>query len=150
MSDLWLHPAVILLLGAALLPLVPSRLKLLYLILVPLLLFARTLGLSKGVFGEVSFLQWTLTFGRVDSLSLVFGYIMAIACLIGTLYGAHVKRDSEHMAAWTYAAGSLGAIYAGDLLTLFLFWEVMAFSSVFLRGAGRDPRGRHDSPRHVG
>ncbi len=132
MSNFWLHPALILLGGAALLPLVPRRFKLPYLILVPVLLFARTLLLGKGVFGEVSFLQWTLTFGRVDSLSLIFGYIMAIACLIGTLYGAHVKRDAEHIAAWTYAAGSLGAIYAGDLLTLFLFWEVMAFSSVFL------------------
>lgn len=132
MSNFWLHPALILLAGGALLPLVPRRFKLPYLILVPVLLFVRTLLLGKGVFGEVSFLQWTLTFGRVDSLSLVFGYIMAIACLIGTLYGAHVKRDAEHIAAWTYAAGSLGAIYAGDLLTLFLFWEVMAFSSVFL------------------
>lgn len=132
MSNFWLHPALILLGGAALLPLVPRRFKLPYLILVPVLLFARTLALGKGVFGEVSFLQWTLTFGRVDSLSYIFGFIMAIACLIGTIYGAHVKRDAEHVAAWTYAAGSLGAIYAGDLLTLFLFWEVMAFSSVFL------------------
>ena len=132
MSDLWLHPAVILLLGGALLPLVPRSLKFGYLILVPLLVFARTVAMSKGVFGEVTFLNWTLTFGRVDALSLVFGYIMSIACLIGTLYGAHVKRDAEHIAAWVYVAGSLGTSYAGDLLTVFLFWEVMAFSSVFL------------------
>jgi multicomponent Na+:H+ antiporter subunit D len=132
MSDLWLHPAVILLLGAALLPLVPQRAKLGYLLLVPALLFARTLALSKGVFGQVTILDFHLTFGRVDSLSLVFGYIMALACFISTLYGAHVKRNAEHIAAWTYVAGSIGTIYAGDLLTVFLFWEVMAFSSVFL------------------
>ncbi len=131
-SSGWLHPAVILLLGGALLPLIPSRFKLFYLVLVPLLVFARTVFMSKGVFGEVTFLNWTLTFGRVDALSLVFGYIMAVACFIGTLYGAHVKRNAEHIAAWTYVAGSLGTIYAGDLLTVFLFWELMAFSSVFL------------------
>jgi multicomponent Na+:H+ antiporter subunit D len=130
--DFWLHPAVILLVGAVLLPLVPARFKLPYLILVPVLLFARTVALSKGVFGEVAFADWTLTFGRIDALSLVFGYIMALACVIGTLYGAHVKRDAEHIASWVYVAGSLGTIYAGDLLTVFLFWEVMAFSSVFL------------------
>jgi formate hydrogenlyase subunit 3/multisubunit Na+/H+ antiporter MnhD subunit len=45
----------------------------------------------------------------------------------------------EHIAAWTYVAGSLGAIYAGDLLTLFLFWELMAFSSVFLIWFRRRP-----------
>jgi multicomponent Na+:H+ antiporter subunit D len=43
-----------------------------------------------------------------------------------------VRRVAEHMVAWTYVAGSLGAIFAADLLTLFLFWELMAFSSVFL------------------
>ncbi|MBK8857553.1 MAG: hypothetical protein IPN11_07655 [Opitutaceae bacterium] len=57
---------------------------------------------------------------------------MGLMAIIGSLYGLHVKRNAEHMAAWTYVAGSIGAIYAGDLLTLFLFWEVMAFSSVFL------------------
>jgi multicomponent Na+:H+ antiporter subunit D len=132
MSEFWLHPAILLLAGAALLPLVPARFKMAYLVAIPLLLFVRTLALTKGVFGEIAFLDFTLTFGRIDALSLVFGYIMALACVIGTLYGAHVKRDAEHMAAWTYVAGSLGVIYAGDLLTLFLFWEVMAFASTFL------------------
>jgi multicomponent Na+:H+ antiporter subunit D len=43
-----------------------------------------------------------------------------------------VKDNGQHAAAWIYVAGSIGAIYAGDFITLFLFWELMAFSSVFL------------------
>ena len=132
MSDFWIHPALILLLGAALLPLVPERARKGWLLLVPVLVFGRTLFLTQGVFGEVRFLDWTLTFGRVDKLSLVFGYIMSLMAVIGTLYGLHVKRVAEHIAAWVYVGGSLGAIYAGDLLTLFVFWELMALSSVFL------------------
>ena len=139
MSEFWLHPALILLLGAALLPLVPARLKKAYLLIVPALAFARVLGLQDGTFGEVRFLEWTLVFGRVDGLSSVFGYIMALTCAIATLYGLHVKEDAQHAAAWTYAAGSLGAIFAGDFLTLFLFWEIMAFSSVFLVWFRRRP-----------
>ncbi len=139
MSEFWLHPALILLLGAALLPLVPARLKKAYLLIVPALAFARVLGLQDGTFGEVRFLEWTLVFGRVDALSSVFGYIMALTCAIATLYGLHVKEDAQHAAAWTYAAGSLGAIFAGDFLTLFLFWEIMAFSSVFLVWFRRRP-----------
>jgi multicomponent Na+:H+ antiporter subunit D len=57
---------------------------------------------------------------------------MSLMCILGTLYGLHVKNDREHIAAWFYVAGSIGAIYAGDFITLFLFWELMAFSSVFL------------------
>jgi len=135
MSSFWLHPTLILILGAVLLPLIPSRLQKLkqaYLLLLPILVFVRTLALSKGTFGEVHFLSWTLVFGRVDALSLVFGYIMSLMCILATLYGVHVKEDAQHVAAWLYVAGSIGAIYAGDFITLFLFWELMAFSSVFL------------------
>jgi multicomponent Na+:H+ antiporter subunit D len=132
MSELWIHPSLILVAGALLLPAVPERLRKGWLLLIPLLVFARIATLSKGTFGEVHFLQFTLVFGRVDTLSTVFGYIMALMCVLGTLYGLHVRRVAEHIAAWAYAAGSLGAIFAGDLLTLFLFWELMAFSSVFL------------------
>ncbi|PTX91279.1 Na(+)/H(+) antiporter subunit D [Opitutus sp. ER46] len=132
MSDLWLHPALILLLGGLLLPLIPAQLRKAYLIVIPLLTFIRIVALTKGVYGEVTVAQFTLTFGRVDELSQVFGYIMGLMAILGTLYGLHVQRTAEHMAAWTYVAGSIGAIFAGDLLTLFLFWEVMAFSSVFL------------------
>jgi multicomponent Na+:H+ antiporter subunit D len=132
MSNLWVHPSLILILGGLLLPLVPARLRSGWLLLVPILTFARIVGMAKGTFGEVHFLDFTLTFGRVDALSTVFAYIMGLMCILGSLYGMHVKRTVEHTAAWIYVAGSLGAIFAGDLVTLFLFWELMALSSVFL------------------
>jgi len=128
----WLHPSLILIAGALLLPLLPARLRPGWMLLVPILCFARILTLTPGSHGEVQFLRFELVFGRVDPLSTIFAYIMGLMCLVGSLYGLHVKRALEHTAAWIYVAGSLGVIYAGDLLTLFLFWELMAFSSVFL------------------
>ena len=161
--NFWLHPSLILIFGALLLPLVPARLKKGYLLLIPILLFARILSMPSApmgaaiLTGKVQFLDWELVFGRIDRLSSVFGYIMSLMCILGTLYGLHVKDDKQHIVAWFYVGGSIGAIYAGDYLTLFLFWELMAFSSVFLvwfrgrreslrvelppRGPGRDPRG---------
>jgi multicomponent Na+:H+ antiporter subunit D len=132
MSDLWLHPSLILIVGGLLLPLIPARARSVWLLIVPILTFARIVAMTKGTFGEVHFLQFTLVFGRVDALSTVFAYIMGLMCILGSLYGAHVQRPAEHLAAWVYVAGSLGAIFAGDLVTLFLFWELMALSSVFL------------------
>jgi multicomponent Na+:H+ antiporter subunit D len=131
-ANLWIHPAVILLGGAVLLPLIPAALKKAWLLLVPILTFVRIVAMAKGTFGVVHVADFAMTFGRVDALSAVFGYIMGLMCIIGTLFGLHVKRNGEHIAAWTYVSGSIGAIFAGDLITLFLFWEVMAFSSVFL------------------
>lgn len=133
-TDFWLHPSLILIVGALLLPFIPKGLKKSYLLLVPLLTFIDVFSMqgNQGTFGIIPFMDWHLTFGRVDGLSQVFGYIMTLMCIIGTLYGLHVDEDAQHIAAWLYVAGSLGVIYCGDYLVLFLFWELMAFSSVFL------------------
>ncbi len=139
MSSLWIHPALVLLAGCLGLPLVPRRLKKAFLLLVPALAYGLVLVMSRGTHGQVHFLQWTLVFGRVDALSLVFAHIMSLMAIIGTLYGLQVDEDAQHIASWIYVAGSLGAIFAGDLLTLFLFWEMMAFASVFLIWFRRTP-----------
>lgn len=140
MSEFWLHPALVLLAGAALLPVIPGRLLRGWLLVIPILTFGSVIALQTGTHGTVTFLDWTLVFGRVDSLSLVFTYIMSLMGIIGSLYGLHVPDRGQHIAAWTYAAGSLGAILAGDLITLFLFWELMAVASTFLIWARRRPQ----------
>ena len=133
-GNLWIHPSLLLIFGALMLPLLPRALKKAWLILIPVLSFAAVLSMQgkNGVYGVTQFLDWTLTFGRVDALSMVFAYIMTLMCIIGSIYGLHVKEDAQHVAAWFYVAGSLGVIFCGDYLVLFLFWEIMAFSSVFL------------------
>ncbi len=141
MNNMWIHPAIIMMAGACLLPFIPRSAAVLksYLVTVPALAFMSVLfmnvpahGDPAFIHGQFQFLDWQLTFGRVDSLSNIFGHIMTLMCLIGTVYGLHVKDVKEHMAAWLYVAGSLGVIYCGDYITLFLFWELMAFTSVFL------------------
>jgi multicomponent Na+:H+ antiporter subunit D len=139
LSHLWIHPAAILFAGALLLTLLRGRARSVLLVVVPLLVFARVCTLETGTHGVVTFLDWELTFGRVDKLSQVFGYIMSLMCVLGSLYALHVKDSSQHAAAWCYVGGSLGVLYAGDFLTLFLFWELMAFSSVFLVWLRRTP-----------
>lgn len=130
----FIHPSILLIVGALLLPFVRGPLRQPYLFLVPLLTLGAVLLNSSlaGNYAVMPFLDWQLVFGRVDKLATVFALIMALMAVIGTLYGLHVDRAGEHMAAWFYAAGSLGAIYSGDYLSLFLFWEMMAFASVFL------------------
>lgn len=142
MNEFWIHPALILIVGAILVPLMRGRARSVWLLLVPALVFARvvSMGADPGIHGVVKFLDLTLTFGRVDKLGQVFGYIMSLMCLFGSLYALHVKESAQHSAAWVYVAGSLGVIYAGDFMTLFLFWEMMAFSSVFLIWLRRRPQ----------
>ncbi|MDP2725860.1 MAG: Na(+)/H(+) antiporter subunit D, partial [Syntrophales bacterium] len=67
-----------------------------------------------------------------DRLSMVFAWVFVIMAFLGALYALHREEDGHHIAGFFYVGGSLGAIFAGDYLTLFIFWEIMAFSSVFL------------------
>ncbi len=141
MTTSFIHPALILIFGALLLPFIKEPFRKLYLCSVPILTFLDVIYLSwhPGVHGVVTFMgEWTLTFGRVDSLSMIFGFIMALMAIIGTIYGLHVKDNQQHIAAWLYVSGSLGVIYCGDYLVLFLFWEMMAFASTFLVWLNKD------------
>ncbi len=139
MSEFWLHPSLLLIIGACILPLVPPVIRRVLLLLVPASVLALILFMPIGEYGLVGFLEWTLHFGRVDALSRVFAIIMALMCLIGSLYALKVEETGQHVAAWIYVGGSLGVIFAGDLLVVFLFWELMALSSVFLIWARRTP-----------
>jgi multicomponent Na+:H+ antiporter subunit D len=148
MTD-FIHPAFIMIIGALLVPLFRGPLRKPYLLLVPLLAFASVLTAQHGTFGIVQFMDWHLIFGRVDRLSQVFGYIMTLMCIIGTIYGMHVEEDAQHIAAWLYVGGSLGVIYCGDYLVLFLFWELMAFASTFLVWFRRRPQSMATGYRYL-
>lgn len=77
---------------------------------------------------------------RVDALSLIFGYIFHIGAFIAVLYSLHLKDTLQHVAGLLYAGSAVGAVFAGDLFTLFIFWEILGLSSAFLVWASRDER----------
>ena len=90
---------------------------------------------------------FTLSFGelelsplRVDGLSLVFGLILTLVTLIGMVYALHNERRGEHVATLLYAGGALGVVFAGDWVTLFVFWELMAVTSLFVIWYGGTPK----------
>ncbi len=141
MIDFWIHPSLILIIGALLLPLIKGMPKKAFMVLIPLLTFIDVWQFCpKGIFGVMQFMDWQLTFGRVDQLSLVFAYVMSLMGIIGTVYSLHQDDDLQLIVSWFYVAGSLGVILAGDYLVLFLFAEIMAFSSVFLVWFRRTPK----------
>ncbi len=128
----WIHPSLFFFIGAAVLPFLKGPGKLFVRLGMPALAFLSLLVVSEGHHGIITVAGQSLIFGRIDKLSLIFGYIFTLMAVIGMLYSLHVKEDREHIAAFIYIGSSLGAVFAGDLLTLFIFWEIMAFSSVFL------------------
>lgn len=96
--------------------------------------------LPEGNHLGFAFLDYQLTPFRADKLSLMFGYVFHIAAFIAIIYSLHVRDTLQQVSAMLYAGSGLGAVFAGDLLTLFVFWELLAFTSVFLIWAKRTQR----------
>ena len=139
MTPEWVHPGLVLILGAWVLPLLKGRTKRLVMVLLPALALVHCLLLEPGTHGVVRFLGQDLVFGRVDRLSLVFSYVFSLLALLGMVYALHVDDDAQHVAALTYAGGALGVTFAGDFLSLFVFWELMALSAALLVWLRRQP-----------
>ena len=134
-----LPPAAILIAGALLVPLFKGGGKKAFLLLLPALAFFNLVNMPTGNYWVVDFLEYDLIFGRVDKLSMAFGYVFVLITFIGILYSLHEKQNTRHMASLIYAGGALGVTFAGDLFSLFIFWEMLAISSVFLILARKTP-----------
>ncbi len=131
-------PGVILILGPLLAILLPDRARRVAWVALPLLSWLQlTLAFAPGAVTtwEAFGLTWVPI--RVDRLSLAFGHVFHLAATLSAIY-AWDRRDSLSAAmAAAYAGSAIAAVFAGDLLSLFVFWELTAVTSVFLVWQGR-------------
>jgi len=81
---------------------------------------------------NVPFISYTLVLLRVDSLSYMVGLIFAIITFLAILYAAAIATPRLHLYALLYAGSAMGVVFAGDWITLLIFWEIMAITSTFL------------------
>ncbi len=107
------------------------------------------LAVEPGIAATFPLFNFELTFYRTDRLSLLFGYLFHIAYFIGVIFALHVRDITQQVASLVYAGSALGAVFAGDLITLFIFWEMLAVSSVFLIWARHSDRSLHAGIRYL-
>ncbi len=125
-------PGLVLILGALLVPFLPGKLRYAYMLALPVLAGIQLFTLAHGVAGQTEIFGYTLTLVRVDKLSVVFGTIFLIAAFYNVIYGMHERATTQEAAALVYSGAAISAVFVGDLITLFVFWELTAISSVFL------------------
>jgi len=108
------------------------RLRGAILLLVPVSSGLLLWGESPGTTFTLQWMDLQLTPYRADRLALLFAYLFHIAALIGFIFALHMRNHLQQVAAMLYVASALGAVFAGDFLTLFMHWEMLAITSVFL------------------
>ncbi len=149
MSGAELSPAWTLILGAALVPFLRGAVRGAWTLVLPIVGMLQLWLLPAGEFGQLEFLGQQLLLLRVDSWSVLFTLVFLIAALLSSIYALHVRDWVQPVAGLAYSGAAIGAVLAGDLLTLFVFWELTAVTSVFLIWARGSERAYRAGMRYI-
>jgi len=129
MSEFVFPPGLIMVLGAVLIPLLGERQRGLVLLGLPILTLLAVWGLPADASLQLGFLDYTLEPVRSTAEGRLFATVFAIMAFAGGLYAHRQASVTELTAAFIYAGSAIGVTFAGDLITVFVFWEVMALGS---------------------
>jgi multicomponent Na+:H+ antiporter subunit D len=98
----------------------------------PIVAGAQVWTMGMGNFAQMPFFGFELELMRIDSLSRIFVMIFCLAAFLGNMFAWHLRDTTQQVAALAYAGSAIGAALAGDMITLFFYWEGTAIASVFL------------------
>ncbi len=134
-----LHPGLVLMFGALLVALLRGRARSTVALIVPLAALILVWTVGDGAIWTSRLAGYPIIPFAVDKLSRLFGTIFALMAFGGALFALNQSARLELPAAFLYAGAALGVTFAGDLLTVFVFWELMAIgSTLVLWSAGTD------------
>jgi len=142
-------PFVIFFGGAFLLVILRGPWRSVIALMIPVFGGANLLAMEQGILWQEPFLGYNLTIVKVDKLSILFGYLFHIAAFFGIIYALHVRDTVQQVSSIVYAGSALGAVFAGDMIVLFIFWEMLAISSVFLIWAQGTERAYQAGMRYL-
>jgi len=137
------------LLGALLIGPARGRLRSALVLLLPLGALALVWQVPDGIQMSVQFLQYPIELIEGSAVRRLFATIFALMAFAGGLFAFRQARWFELAAAYAYAAGAIGVSFAGDLITMFLFWELMALFSTVVVWCGGTPGARAAGIRYA-
>ena len=145
-----LHPGIVLILAGAVIALLPKAASRYLLPLGALAALAALLGTDKGLSVEVPFAgELKLSLFVCDEISWFFGLVFAVIGVIGSVYSMDKGSRGEKAASAVYAGSALMTVFAGNMLTFIIFWEVMAVASIYMVFQGNGPDARRSSYRYM-
>ncbi len=148
-NDFINHPGIILILGGIAMMFMPGNMRRIVTIALPVIAMLGFLSYPDELILTVNAFGYTLDPIRIDGLSWIFTLIFIIAAFITALYSLHSSNKTEQSTIAIYAGSAMGAVLAGDLLTLFIFWEISALSSTVIIWAGNRNQSKQAGMRYL-
>jgi multicomponent Na+:H+ antiporter subunit D len=132
MTELLTHPGLLLIAGALALVAPRGGVRTAAALIAPLVALYFAWQVPDGVVAQTRFLDYELAPFAGDKLSRLFAIIFAIMAFGGALFALNQRNALELPAAFLYAGSAIGVAFAGDLITMFVFWETMAIGSTLV------------------
>jgi multicomponent Na+:H+ antiporter subunit D len=142
-------PAIFMILAAALIGPTRGRIRDVIVLGAPLLTLWFIWQVPDGVVYDVAFLDYRIEPLEGSPVRRLFATIFAVMAFVGGLFAFRQAKWFELAAAYAYAAGAIGVSFAGDLISLFLFWEFMALFSTVVVWCGGTPEARAAGIRYA-
>lgn len=142
-------PGFILIIGALLLAITPGRAHKAWSLIAPLVALAAIWLFPENGRIVYHWLDYDLVLAQFNLPTKAFATIFALMAFAGSLFALNQDRRVELAGAMLYAGSAIGVTFAGDLITLFLFWEVMAIGSTIVVWAGNSEAARLAGRRYV-
>ncbi len=149
MASALAHPGLLLVAGGIALAFLHGRARSALALAVPLAAIWLALAMPDGALWSGRYLGLDIAPFAVDHLSRLFALIFAIVAFGGALFALNQPSRLELPAAFVYAGAAIGATLAGDLLTLFVFWELMALGSTLVIWSAGTPQSYRASLRYL-
>jgi len=149
MSEFVISPGLIMVLGAILIPLLYGSLRVVVLLSLPVMTLAAVWMLPADASLQVAFLEYTLEPVRSSVEGRLFATVFSIMAFVGGLYAYRQASTAELTAAYIYAGSAIGVTFAGDLVTLFIFWEIMALGSTVVIWSAGTPSAYRAGMRYL-
>jgi multicomponent Na+:H+ antiporter subunit D len=129
-------PALALIAAGLLIPFLNGTARTVVLLVAPIIALWLIWQVPDGVHLTADWLGYQLELVRGDKLARLFATVFAIMAFAGGLFSLNQSSSFELGSAYAYAGGAIGVTFAGDLITVFIFWEIMAVASTMVVWTG--------------
>ncbi|MAZ67073.1 MAG: Na(+)/H(+) antiporter subunit D [Kangiellaceae bacterium] len=124
-----LPPGWLIIAGALIIPMSRGILRQVAMLGLPLLALALIWTLPMDAGWQVQLFEYRLSPLEFSAVGKVFATVFTIMTFVGGIFAMRTASTLELSAAFLYAGSAVGVACCGDLITLFIYWELMALGS---------------------